>query len=86
MLPKPSAYVKSYDEQTKLMYLLIEDDHFLEKCNTIWDVVSAVIKKEFNNKPIYNKIPLKTKIKSHARQIIDDLESSSDNSDDSDKE
>ena len=55
MLPKPSAYVKSYDEQTKLMYLLIEDDHFLEKCNTIWDVVSANIKKEFDNKPIYNK-------------------------------
>ena len=67
------------------MYFLIED-HFLETCNTIWDVVSADIKKEFKRKPIYNKIRLKTKIKSHARQIIDDLESSSDNSDDSDKE
>ena len=45
MLPKKSAYVKSYDEQTKWMYFLIEDDALLEKYNTIWDKVSAVIKK-----------------------------------------
>ena len=35
MLPKISAYVKSYDGQTKWMYFLIEDDDFLEKYNTI---------------------------------------------------
>ena len=46
MLPKTSAYVKSYDGQTKWMYFLIEDDDLLEKYNTIWDKVSADIKKE----------------------------------------
>ena len=35
MLPKTSAYVKSYDEQTNWMYFLVEDDDFLEKYNTI---------------------------------------------------
>ena len=35
MLPKMSAYVKSYDVQTKWMYILIEDDDLLEKYNTI---------------------------------------------------
>ena len=35
MLPKSSAYVKSYDEQTKWMYFLSEDDDLLEKHNTI---------------------------------------------------
>ena len=45
ILPKTSAYVKSYDEQTKCMYFLIEDDDLLEKYNTIWDKVSAGIKK-----------------------------------------
>ena len=40
-LPKTSAYVKSYDEQTNRMYFLIEDDDLLEKYNTIWDKVSA---------------------------------------------
>ena len=45
MLPKTSAYVKSYDGQTKWMYFLIEDHELLEKHNTIWDKVSADIKK-----------------------------------------
>ena len=45
MLLKTNAYVKHYDEQTKWMYFLIEDDDLLEKCNTMWDKVSADIKK-----------------------------------------
>ena len=31
MLPKTTAYVKSYDGQTKWMYFLIEDDDLLRK-------------------------------------------------------
>ena len=46
MLPKTSALVKSYDEQTKWMYFSIENDDLLEKYNTIWDKVSADIKKK----------------------------------------
>ena len=45
MLPKTSTYVKNYDGQTKLMYFFIKDDDLLEKYNTIWDKVSADIKK-----------------------------------------
>ena len=45
MLPKASAYVKSYDGQTKWMYFLIEDDDLLEKYNTIRAKVSTDIKK-----------------------------------------
>ena len=33
--------------------------------NTIWDKVSADIKKEFDSEPVYNRKFLKTKIKSH---------------------
>ena len=44
MLPKTSAYVKSYDKQTKWMYFLIEDDDLLEKYITIWDKVSPDVK------------------------------------------
>ena len=36
MLPKTSAYLKSYDGQTKWMYFLIEDNQSLETSNTIW--------------------------------------------------
>ena len=69
MSPKTSAYVKSYDGQTKWMYFLIEDDELLEKYNTIWDKVSVDIKKEFDSKPVYNKTYLKTKIKSHGDEV-----------------
>ena len=34
MLPKTSNYVKSYDDETKWMCLLIENDDLLEKYNT----------------------------------------------------
>ena len=45
MLPKTSAYVKSYDRQTKWMKFFIKDDELLEIYNTIWDEVSTDIKK-----------------------------------------
>ena len=49
------AYVKRHDGQIKCMYSMIEDDNLLEKYNTIWDKVSADIKKEFDCKPVYNE-------------------------------
>ena len=45
MIPKTSAYVKVSNGQTKWMYFLIENDDLLEKYNTIWDNISADIKK-----------------------------------------
>ena len=45
MLPKMTAYVKSYDGQTKWMCYFIEDDCLFEKHNTIWDKFSTDIKK-----------------------------------------
>ena len=45
MVSETSAYVKSFDGQTKWMYFLIENDDVLEKYNTIDDKVSADIKK-----------------------------------------
>ena len=72
MLPKTRVYVKSYDGQTKRMYFLIEDDDLLEKYNTIWDKVSADIKKELSDsEPVYNKNYLKHKIKSHGDEVTD---------------
>ena len=41
MLPKTGVYVKSYDEQTKWMYFLIENDDLLQKYNSIWYKISA---------------------------------------------
>ena len=41
MHPKTSAYVNSFDGQTKWMYSLIEDNDLLEKYNTIWEKIIA---------------------------------------------
>ena len=70
-LPKTSAYVTSYDEKTKLIYFLIEDDDLLQKYNATWDKVHADIKKEFDREPVYNKKFSKTKIKSHGNEVTD---------------
>ena len=69
MLPETSAYVKSYDEQNKLMYFVIENDDLLEKYNSIRDKVRVDIKKEFDSEPVYNKTFLKTKIKSNDDEV-----------------
>ena len=71
MLPKTNANVKSYDGQTKWMYFLIEDDVLLEKYNTIWDKVTADIKKEFGRYSVYNKNFLKIKIRPHGDEVTD---------------
>ena len=54
MLPKTSAYVKSYDGETKWMYLFIKDE-LLENYNGIWNKVSVSTKKELDCESIYNK-------------------------------
>ena len=70
-LPKTSAYVKSYDGEIKGMYFLIEDDDLLDKYNTVWDKVSAKIKKKFDYESVFNKELLKTKINSHVDDFTD---------------
>ena len=42
VLPKTSTYVNSYNEQTKWMYLLIEDYELLEKYKTVWDKIADI--------------------------------------------
>ena len=72
MLPKTSVYVKSYDWQNKWIYFLTEDDHLLQKYNTIWDKPSENIKKEFDNKLVQNlKKHFKTKPKSRGNEVTD---------------
>ena len=44
MFPKTSRYIKSYDDETKWMSFLTEDDEWLEKYNKIWNNVSIIIK------------------------------------------
>ena len=55
MLPKTSPYVKCYDKKTKWVCFLIEEVDLLEKYNSIWDKVSADIKKASDSESVYKK-------------------------------
>ena len=59
------------DKLNGCFFFLFEDDDLSEKYNTIWDIVSADIEKEFDSKPVYEKRYLKTKIKSHGDEVTD---------------
>ena len=52
------------------MYFLIKDGHLLEKYNTIWDKVTAPpLKKEFDSKPVFNKMIFESKTKSNGDEV-----------------
>ena len=53
--PKTSSYVEGYDREIEWMYFLIEDDEVLKKYNTIWDKISADIRKEFDSESACSK-------------------------------
>ena len=53
------------------MFFLTENDDLLEQYNTIWDKVSADIKKEFDSEPVSNKNFMKSKVKSHSNEVRD---------------
>ena len=71
MLPKTNDNVKSYDGLTKWMYFLTEDDNLLEKYNSIWDKVSADIKRNLIVSLSTNEEFLTIKIKSHGDEVTD---------------
>ena len=51
------------------MYFLINNDDLLENYKTIWDKVSADIKKELDIEPVYKKTFLKPIIKSRGDEV-----------------
>ena len=68
MLPKTSAYVKRYDGETKWMYFVIEDNELLEICNSTWNRVNNIIKKNFIVSPSTIKKILEAKITCYSHQ------------------
>ena len=52
------------------MSFLIKGKKLLEKYNEIWDKLRKVIRKRFDNEPIYNKKKFKNKIKIESTQTL----------------
>ena len=73
MLQQTCLHVKSYDDKTKRMHFLIEDDELLKIYNNTWNKVNNNIKEGFDSGPTCNKIFMETKIKSYKRNITSDF-------------
>ena len=75
MLPKTSAYIKSYDSQTRTNIrtsLCLSDMMTFWKNIKLFGIKSALIsKKVFYSNPVYNKNFLKIKIKSRGDEVGD---------------
>ena len=53
--PKMSAHRRDFDK-TKCLSFLIKDEKLSVKCNKNWEKVKKSFKKEYDSKPVYNKI------------------------------
>ena len=62
-LPQMNAYTKYFDENSKYVNHLVEDEKILKKYFKIWNKIKSLIKKELNSEPVYNDKYIKTKIK-----------------------
>ena len=83
MLPKTSAYVKSYDGQTKWIYFWLRMMTY-QKNIILFGIKSVLISKKNlisaltlvkqvhqKSELVYNKIYLKTKVKSHGNEVVE---------------
>ena len=68
---KTNAYAKSYDSETNLRLFLIQDKELRKRYRGIQNDISSSIRKEFDNKLVYNKRYLKTKTRSYSDEATD---------------
>ena len=71
MLPKVSAYVKSYDGETKWMYFWLKIITNYKNIILLGIKSALILKKEFEIELVYHKNFLKTKIKYHGDKVSD---------------
>ena len=53
-LRQMNAYVNYFDKNNKSINLLVNDKEILKKYSELWNKIKGLIKKEFNNEPVYN--------------------------------
>ena len=73
MLPKMRAKRENFHETKYITFFMIKGDKFLEKCNEILDKSSNIMRKRFDNEPVYNKKYLKTKVNFIKKILLQDF-------------
>ena len=69
-LPKMTGYLNIFEDGTKKMYFLTDNNEFLERYTKIWEKISDLIDKKFDSDPVYNNKYINTKIRSYNNDIM----------------
>ena len=69
-LPKMTGYLNIFEDGTRKMSFLIDNNEFLERYTKIWEKLSDLIDKKFDSDPVYNNKYINTKIRSYNNDII----------------
>ena len=69
-LPKMTGYLNIFEDGTREMSFLTDNNESLERYTKIWEKVSDLIDKKFDSDPVYNNKHINTKIRSYNNDII----------------
>ena len=69
-LPKMTGYLNIFEDGTRKMSFLTDNNEFLERYIKIWEKLSDLIDKKFDSDPAYNNKYINTKIRSYNNDII----------------
>ena len=69
-LPKMTGYLNIFEDGTRKMSFLTDNNEFLERYTKIWGKISDLIDKKFDSDPVYNNKYINTKIRSYNNDII----------------
>ena len=70
VLPKMTGYLNIFEDGTKKMSFLTDNNEFLERHTKIWEKISNLIDKKFDSDPVYNNKYINTKIRSYKNDIM----------------
>ena len=69
-LRKMTGYLNIFEDGTRKMSFLTDNNEFLERYTKIWEKISALIDKKFDSDPVYNNKYINTKIRSYNNDIM----------------
>ena len=61
-LPKMTGYLNIFEDGTRKMSFLTDNNEFLERYTKIWEKISDLIDKKFDSDPVYNNKYINTNI------------------------
>ena len=68
-LPKMTGYLNIFEDGTRKMPFLTDNNEFLERYTKLWEKISDLINKKFDSDPVYNNKYINTKIRSYNNDI-----------------